>query len=131
MDAVKGQVMTGLSLISDVALGIHIISIIGLMVLLLMQVGKSPRRIHPGTFHSALTALVAGLVMVAIRTPLHNHDAVKWPTLNTGWVSAKLVILLVILVLIYQNFKKPAVKNSIWAVILSLTTVNILIAIFG
>ena len=123
--------MSALGLLNDVSLGVHIISIIGLMALLLMQIRKSPRRIHPGTFHSALTALVAGLIMVGIRTPLHNRDAVKWPELKMGWVGAKFVILLVILVLVYQNFKKPTVKNSTWAIILSLTTVNILIALFG
>jgi hypothetical protein len=96
-----------------------------------MQIRKSPRRIHPGTFHSALTALVAGLVMVGVRTPLHNHDAVKWPTLNNGWVGTKFAILAVILVLIYQNFKKAEVKNSIWFAVLGLTTLNILIALFG
>lgn len=123
--------MSSLGLLNDVLLGVHIISIIGLMALLLMQIGKSPRRIHPGTFHSALTALVAGLVMVVIRTPLHNKDAVKWPELNMGWIGTKFAILLVILVLIYQNFKKPEVKNSIWALILFLTSANILIALFG
>lgn len=123
--------MTALGLVSDVALGIHIISIIGLMALLLMQVRKSPRRIHPGTFHSALTALVAGLVMVGLRASLHNHDAVKWPKLNNGWVSAKFAILAVILVLIYQNFRKPEVKNSIWLLVVGLTTLNIFIAVFG
>ncbi len=123
--------MTILGLISDVSLGIHIISIIGLMALLLIQIRKSPRQIHPGTFHSALTALVAGLVMVGLRAPLHNHDSVKWPSLNNGWVGTKFFILLIILVLIYRNYKKPTVKNSIWLAILALTTVNILIAVFG
>ncbi len=123
--------MTALGLINDFALGVHIISIIGLMALLLMQIKKSPRRIHPGTFHSALTALVAGLVMVGIRTPLHNNDAIKWPDLNMGWVGTKFAILLVILILIYQNYKKPTVKNSTWTLVLLLTTVNILIALFG
>lgn len=123
--------MTVLGLVSDVALGIHIISIIGLMALLLMQIGKSPKRIHPGTFHSALTALVAGLLMVGLRTPLHNHDAVKWPTLNNGWVGTKFLILAIILVLIFQNFKKKEVKTSIWLTVLGLTTLNILIAVFG
>lgn len=123
--------MTVLGLISDVSLGIHIISIIGLMVLLLMQIPKSPRRIHPGTFHSALTALVAGLVMVGLRTPLHNHDSVKWPAFNNGLIGTKFLILLIILILIYQNFKKSMVKNSIWLAILGLTTLNILLAVFG
>ncbi|MBI3429507.1 MAG: hypothetical protein HY050_05550 [Actinobacteria bacterium] len=122
--------MGALAWISDVSLAIHIISIIGLMVLLLMQVNKSPRRIHPGTWHSALAALVAGLVMVGIRTPLHNDDPEKWPALNNAWVGTKFVILIAILVLIYQNFKKPQVKNSIWAALIALTTVNTLIALF-
>lgn len=122
--------MSGLAWVNDIALLVHILSVIGIMVLLLMQVKKSPRRIHPGVFHSALTALVAGLVMVGIRTPLHDQNPEKWPLINNAWVGAKFVILLVILVLVYRNFKKPAVKNSIWTALIALTSANILIAIF-
>lgn len=122
--------MTGLAWVNDIALLIHILSVLGIMVLLLMQVKKSPRRIHPGVFHSALTALVAGLVMVGIRTPLHDQNADKWPLLNNAWVETKFLILLVILVLVYQNFKKPEVKNSMWAALVALTSANILIALF-
>ena len=122
--------MTGLAWVNDIALLVHILSVVGVMVLLLMQVRKSPRRVHPGVFHTALTALVAGLVMVGIRTPLHNQNADKWPLLNNAWVGTKLLILLVILVLVYRNFKKPKVKNSIWATLVVLTSANILIAIF-
>lgn len=123
--------MVALGWVSDVALAIHIISIIGLMVLLLMQINKSPRRIHPGTWHSALTALVMGLLMVGIRTPLHNDDPVKWPEVNNTVIGIKFSILIVILVLIQRNFKKPAVKNSIWVALIALTTTNILLALFG
>ncbi|HUW88570.1 MAG TPA: hypothetical protein VMW30_09420 [Candidatus Paceibacterota bacterium] len=123
--------MGALSLISDVALAIHIISIIGLMVLLLMQVNKSPRRIHPGTWHSALTALAMGLLMVGIRTPLHNDDPAKWPELDNTIIGIKFSILIVILVLIHRNYKKPQVRNSIWAALIGLTTANILLALFG
>ena len=122
--------MTGLAWINAIALPIHILSVIAIMVLLLAQVNKSERKIHPAIFHSALTALVAGLVMVGIRMPLHNQNSNKWPLLNNAWVGTKFLILLVILVLIYQNFKKAVVKNSIWAALLALTTANILIAIF-
>ena len=106
--------MTGLAWVNDIALVVHIISVLGIMVLLLMQVNKSPRRINPGVFHSGLLALVAGLLMVGIRTPLHNQNADKWPLLNNAWVGTKFVILLIILTLVYRNFKKPAVRNSIW-----------------
>jgi len=122
--------MTGLAWVNDIALLVHILSVIGIMVLLLMQAKKSPRRINPGVFHSATAALVAGLVMVGIRTPLHDQNPDKWPLLNNAWVGTKFVILLVILVLVYRNFKKPDVKNSIWAALVALTSANILIAIF-
>lgn len=123
--------MGALSLISDVALAIHIISIIGVMVLLLMQINKSPRRIHPGTWHSALTALVMGLLMVGIRTPLHNDDPVKWPEVDNTIIGIKFSILIVILVLIQRNYKKAQVRNSIWVALIGLTTANILLALFG
>ncbi len=122
--------MGALAWVNDVALAIHIISIIGLMILLLMQINKSPRRIHPGTWHSALTALVAGLLIVGVRTPLHNENPEKWPALNNVWIGTKFIILIAILILIYQNFRKPQVKNSIWATLIALTTINILIALF-
>lgn len=123
--------MGALSLVSDVALAVHTISIIGLMVLLLMQINKSPRRIHPGTWHSALTALVMGLLMVGIRTPLHNDDPAKWPEVDNTVIGVKFVILIVILVLIHRNYKKSEVKNSIWIGLIALTTMNILIALFA
>ena len=122
--------MSGLAWVNDTALLIHILSVIAVMVLLLLQIKKSPRRIHPGVLHSVLTALVAGLVMVGIRTPLHNQNADKWPLLNNAWVGVKFLILLVILVLVYRNCKKPEVKNSIWVALVALTSANILIAIF-
>lgn len=122
--------MTGLAWVNNIALLVHILSVIGIMALLLMQAKKSPRQINPGVFHASLTALVAGLVMVGIRTPLHDQNPEKWPLINNAWVGTKFLILLVILVLVYRNFKKPAVKNSIWAALLGLTTANILIAIF-
>jgi preprotein translocase subunit SecG len=122
--------MTGLAWVNNISLLVHILSVVAIMVLLLLQVNKSPRRIHPGVFHSALAALVAGLVMVGIRTPLHNQDSNKWPLLNNAWVGTKFLILLVILVLVYRNFKKPVVQNSIWTALVALTSANILIAIF-
>jgi chromate transport protein ChrA len=120
--------MTALAWVSNIALLVHILSVIGLLILLLLQISKSPRRIHPGALHSGLTALVAGLVMVGVRPPLHVQNPNKWPLLNNGWVSVKFAILIVILVLGYQNFKKREFKNSVWITMIVLTVVNILIA---
>jgi len=121
--------MTALAWVNNIALLVHILSVIGLLILLLLQIPKSPRRIHPGALHSGLTALVAGLVMVGVRTPLHTQNPDKWPLLNNGWISIKFVILIVILILGYQNFKKREVKNSVWITMIVLTVVNILIAL--
>ncbi len=122
--------MTALGWVNSVLLGIHILSVIGLLVLLLLQFKKSPRTIHPGAMHSALTALVAGLAMVGLRTPLHSENADKWPLLNNGWVGIKFAVLIAILILIVRNFKKPEIKNSLWLTLVGLTTLNILIALF-
>ena len=122
--------MTALAWVNDIALWVHILSVIGLLTLLLLQVNKSPRRIHPGIFHIGLTALVAGLVMVGVRMPLNSQNADKWPLLNNGWVAIKFVILSVILVFAYRNFKKSEVRNSTWIVMTILTVTNILVALF-
>ncbi len=122
--------MTGLAWVNDVALPVHIIAVLGILVPLLLQVNKPERKIGVGVFYSGVLALVAGLLMVGIRTPLHNQNADKWPLLNNAWVGMKFLILLVILGLVYRNFKKPVVKNSIWASVVALTGANILIAIF-
>jgi hypothetical protein len=122
--------MIGLAWVNVIALWVHILAIIGLMALLLMQIPKSPRKIPSGFLHVGLTALVAGLVMVGVRTPLNHQNLEKWPLLNNGWIGIKFAILMVILVLAYQNMKKAVVKNSVWIVILGLTTTNILIALF-
>jgi hypothetical protein len=72
-----------------------------------------------------------GLLMVGIRTPLHNDDPVKWPEVDNTVIGIKFIILIVILVLIQRNSKKPQVKNSIWVGLIALTTTNILIALFA
>src|SRR5487761_2489989 len=118
--------MTGLAWVNDVALPVHIIAVLGILVPLLLQANKSERKIGVGVFYSGVLALAAGLLMVGIRTPLHNQNADKWPLLNNGWVGTKFLILLVILGIVYRNFKKPVVKNSMWASVVALTCANIL-----
>jgi hypothetical protein len=118
-----------MSFLNAVALVVHILSIAGVMALLLMQLSKSPKRIPLGTFHAAVTALVAGLFMVAIRHNLHEQNADKWPLLNNSWVGLKFLILMTILVLISKNYKKSQIKNSLLYLLIALTTTNILIAI--
>ncbi|MCX6426741.1 MAG: hypothetical protein WCK72_03110 [Actinomycetes bacterium] len=122
--------MTALAWVHSIALLVHILCIVALAGLLLLQFNKSPRRVVPGVLHAGATALVAGFVMVGIRTPLHTENPDKWPELNNGWVGAKLTVLIIILVLGYRNTKKPEVKNSMWLVMIALTAINIIIALF-
>jgi hypothetical protein len=122
--------MTFLGWVSSVSLVAHIASITALMALLIHQLRKSPPIVHPGALHSALTALLAGLIMVGVRTSLHNEDPTKWELLNNGKIGVKFVVLLLILFIGYRNVKKTEVKKSTLYTMISLTTLNILLALF-
>lgn len=82
--------------------------------------------VYKGVFHGALTALVAGIVMVGIASA---SDAVADP--NNTKIAVKLVVALIVAVLAFIANKKgkkvsPAVKYSIGG----LTIANILVAVF-
>lgn len=108
----------------NIALGVHILSILGILGLLLSQVQKSPRKLNPGIIHAGLTALVAGIVMVGIMPQIEPEDAV-----NHTKVGVKTIVLTAILFLGYKNVKKESVKNWVWATMLGLTILNIIIAV--
>ena len=118
-----------MSALNNVLLIVHLFSAVGILVLLLMQINKSPRAIPVGTLHTALTALVAGTVMVGIRGNLHSQDAIKWEEFDQAKVGVKFLILAVIIFLIIKFQKAPQVKSAIWLSLIGLTTANILIAV--
>ena len=112
-----------MSAINTVAYVIHLLSVLGILVLLLLQLKKSPRTLNPGVLHAGLTALVAGLVMVGL------HETVKPDEpLNNTKVGIKFVILVVILALGYKNVKKPELSKNVWLMMIGLTATNIAIA---
>jgi uncharacterized membrane protein YadS len=112
-----------MSAINTVAYVIHLLSVIGILVLLLLQWNKSPRKLNPGVLHAGLTALVAGIVLVG----LHNNVKPD-EELNHMKVGIKFIFLLIILVLGYVNVKKPVLPKNIWLTMLGLTITNIVIA---
>jgi len=112
-----------MSAINTVAYVIHLLSVIGILSLLLHQWNKSPRKLNPGILHAALTALVAGIVMVG----LHNNVKPD-EELNHIKVGIKFIILLVILVLGYTNVKKQELSKNVWVAMLGLTVTNVVIA---
>jgi hypothetical protein len=112
-----------MSAINTVAYVIHLLSVIGILVLLFLQWNKSPRKLNPGVLHAGLTALVAGLILVG----LHNNVKPD-EELNHVKVGIKFVILVVILALGYKNVKKPELSKNVWLTMLGLTLTNIVIA---
>ena len=102
---------------------IHLLSVIGILVLLLLQWNKSPRKLNPGVLHAGLAALIAGVVMVGL------HESVKPDEeLNHTKVGIKFLVLIVILALGYKNVKKPGLPKNVWLVMIVLTVFNIVIA---
>jgi uncharacterized membrane protein YadS len=108
----------------NVALGIHILSILGILGLLLSQVQKSPRKLNKGIIHASLTALVAGIVMVGFWTQANPDEE-----LNHAKIGVKSLVLTAILFLGYANVKKETLKTWVWASMLGLTVLNIIIAV--
>ena len=102
---------------------IHLLSVIGILVLLLLQWNKSPRKLNPGVLHAGLAALIAGVVMVGL------HESLKpGEELNHTKVGIKFLVLIVILALGYKNVKKPELPKNVWLVMIGLTVFNIVIA---
>ncbi len=102
---------------------IHLLSVIGILVLLLLQWNKSPRKLNPGVLHAGLAALIAGVVMVGL------HESVKPDEeLNHTKVGIKFLVLIVILALGYKNVKKPELPKNVWSAMIGLTVFNIVIA---
>ena len=63
------------------------LSILGILVLLLLQWNKTPRKLNPGVLHSALTALVAGVALVGIRHSLNATNATEWPLFDNTKIA--------------------------------------------
>ena len=108
----------------NIALGIHILSILGILGLLLSQVQKNPRKLNAGVIHAGLSALVAGIVMVGFWSQANPDEE-----LNHAKIGVKSLVLTAILFLGYANVKKEVLKNWVWATMLGLTVLNIIIAV--
>ncbi|CAN2225900.1 hypothetical protein MCEMRE193_01343 [Candidatus Nanopelagicaceae bacterium] len=117
-----------LSIIHTIAYILHMLGILGILVLLLTQGSKKPRKFNAGVLHSAATALIAGLIMVGLQHPLNEENATEWPLYNNTKIAVKLGIVLIILVLGYRQNKKSVFTTGTWATMLGLTVANIVIA---
>jgi len=105
-----------------VAFGIHLLSILYVIALLIVSHKKSPRALNPGVLHSAATALVAGIVMVGTWSAAHETE------INHMKVGIKFLVVLAILVVGYNSLKKKIFTDRTFTVMLGLTVTNILLA---
>lgn len=101
---------------------IHVASVLGMLVLLLTQTAKPEKSLSKGFMHAAMTALVAGFALVGIDSALNEQ-------ISHVKVGIKFLVLMIIMILGYQNQNKPKLSNSIWATLLGLTILNVLIAV--
>jgi uncharacterized membrane protein YadS len=112
-----------MSAINMVMYVVHLLAITAILVLLIHQWNKSPRKLNPGVLHASLTALIAGVVMVGL------HDSVKPDEpLNHTTVGIKFLVLIVILGLGYKNVKKLELPKNVWLAMIGLTIFNVVIA---
>jgi hypothetical protein len=111
-----------MEIIYHIAFGIHLLCVAGILVLLLLQTNKIPKKLSSGVVHASLTALIAAIVMVGLWDQVHDEPA------NHTKFGVKGLVIAVILTLGYKNIKKPILKNSVWATMLGLTILNIVIA---
>ena len=100
---------------------LHVASVLGMLVLLLMQTSKAEKVLPKGFMHAALTALVAGFALVGIDSSLNDE-------ISHGKVGVKFLVLIVIMLLGYKNQSKSKISNAVWATMLGLTVINVLIA---
>jgi hypothetical protein len=105
-----------------IAFGIHLLSILGVLVLLVISYKKTPRALNPGVLHSSATALVAGIVMVGTWSAAHDME------INHMKVGIKSLVVTAILVIGFHSLRTKVFTQKIFTVMLGLTITNILLA---
>lgn len=112
-----------MKLVFTIAYILHMLAILGILSLLLHQIFQTPKKLSSGVLHSALTALIAGVVMVGAWSAAKPDEE-----LNHTKVGIKLLIVLAILVIGYTNSKNSELKKGPWLTMIGLTVLNIIIA---
>jgi hypothetical protein len=105
-----------------IAFGIHLLSILGVLALLVISYKKTPRALNPGVLHSTATALVAGIVMVGTWSAAHDME------INHMKVGVKSLVVTAIFIIGVHSLKKKVFTDRTFTVMLGLTTTNILLA---
>ena len=101
---------------------IHVASVLGMLVLLLMQTSKAEKVLPKGFMHAAMTALIAGFALIGLDSALNVE-------ISHTKVGIKFIVLIAIMLFGYRNQNKAKISNGMWASLLGLTVFNILIAV--
>lgn len=120
--------------VANIFLVLHFIGLAALFGGFLAQMAAPIKNVTSGMLHGGLLSLVAGVVMVGVRYPLHDKDPNAYPLFDNGKISVKLLILAVILIVGYTSKKRSKSSTSgdtsAWATVGILTLTNIVIAVF-
>lgn len=101
---------------------VHVASVLGMLVLLLMQTSKTEKVLPKGFMHAALTALIAGFALIGIDSALNDE-------ISHLKIGIKFLVLIVIMLLGYMNQSKAKLSNLVWGTMLGLTVFNVFIAV--
>ncbi len=118
-----------MSLIYEVFVVLHFLGMAGLVGGLLVGVFEKPLRIKKPALHSGLLVLLAGIFLVIINSVQHASDS-SVETLDHSKIGVKLLIVIIILILGFKNVAKSEVAKKTYMTMLSLSLLNILIAVF-
>lgn len=116
--------MTGMEILKNVVLAVHIIGVASLLGGVLVQMSamkKGETRIMPAILHGAWTMLVTGIILVGLQYPIGNE-------VNNVKITVKLAVLVAILVIALVNRKRETLARWVLPALGALTVVNILIA---
>ena len=111
----------------SILLGLHVITVVAMIGLLLTQSRKAVKQVPNGVTHAGLTALVLGIAMIVINAMRHNSDKTV-ELLNHTKFGVKFVLLAAILGIAFRFAKKPSITNQVWFALVGLSVANFIIA---
>ncbi|HCK78912.1 MAG TPA: hypothetical protein DHW34_02730 [Actinobacteria bacterium] len=111
----------------NIFLVLHFIGLAALFGGWFTQFTAKEKSVNAAMFHGSLTQVVTGIALVGLN---EANAAEGVEAVNNTAVGIKSAALLVILILVLLNRKKPAVPVAVWAAIGGLTLLNVIVAVF-
>lgn len=119
--------MAVMQIVFELLVVLHFVGLAALLGGVITQMSAPEKVVNRAMLDGALTQLVTGVAMVGLAETALPEEGDE---LNMAKIGAKLLILVVILVLVWVNRKRPAIPVGLWAAIGLLTLTNVVIAVF-